>query len=303
MRLAVSFGLALASFAGSPLLTGCMSDGESDGRDEDALAAGKADGEELSDCAKREIPAYLNAGVTRDALLAAGVHERAAGNLTKHRDGADGQFGTADDDLFDTILEVDAVAYVGPLAFKQLDAIVADRCAAPADIYADARDVTKAVITFPDQTIAPTSYDYPQATGFNLGGTEFWQKWSGGHNPTYSFSAGTDAGRLCMQASAIRFESIMANAPAELTQLDEATNWSGSFFNWNDDYSGPSSFGNASGPRLWAWRTGLIKWISQTAKDGSCHLPTRDLVIKAARTCLERGNGAAGEIQGCSATL
>ena len=299
MRLAVYLTVAVTSFAASA----CLSDGETDGRDDDALGAGKADGEELSDCAKREIPAYLNGGVSRDALLAAGIHERAAQNLTAHRDGADGQFGTDDDDLFDTIEEVDAVAYVGPIAFKQLDAAVAERCAVPADIYADARDVTKPVVKFPAGTVAPTSYDYPQATGFSLGGTEFWQKWSGGHNPTYSFSAGTDAGRLCMQASAIRFESIMADAPAELVQLNEATNWSGSFFNWNDDYSGPSSFGDASGPRLWAWRTGLIKWISQTAKDGTCHLPTRELVIKAATACLERGTGAAGEIQGCSASL
>ena len=169
----------------------------------------------------------------------------------------------------------------------------------PADIYAEARDVTKAKIVFPPGTVAPTSYDYPTAMGFNLGGTEFWQKWSGGHNPTYSFSEGTDAGRLCMQASAIRFEEIMKEPPAELVKLDADTNWGGSFFNWNDDYSAPEAYGDASGPRLWAWRTGLIKWISQTGKDGACHLPTRDLVIKAATACLERGQ----EIQGCSASL
>jgi hypothetical protein len=170
------------------------------------------------------------------------------------------------------------------------------------DIYADARDVTKAVISFPAGTMAPTQYDYPSAPDFHMSGTEFWQKWSGGKNPTYSFVEGTDAGRLCMQASAIRFATIMADPPAELVKLDADTNWSGSFFNWNDDYS-ESDWGDASGPRLWAWRTGLIKWISQTGKDGSCHLPTRDLVIKAATACLERGAAAEGEIQGCSATL
>ncbi len=298
MRFASSLALALATLAG------CMSDGSSDGRDDVGIVGGKADGEELTDCAKREIPAYLNEGVTRDALLEAGLHDRAAENLTKHRDGADGAFGTDDDDLFDSLEEVDAVSYVGPAAFSQLIAATADRCTtAPADIYADARDVTKPTVSFPAGTVAPTSYDYPSATGFNLGGTEFWQKWSGGHNPTYSFGEGTDAGRLCMQASAIRFETIMADAPAELVQLNADTNWSGSFFNWNDDFSGPGAYGDASGPRLWAWRTGLVKWISQTAKDGTCHLPTRDLVIKAANACLERGQGAMGEIQGCSASL
>ena len=297
MRLASSLALALATLAG------CVTDGSPEGRDDVGLAGGKADGEELTDCAKREIPAYLNGGVTRDALEAAGLHDRAAENLTKHRDGADGRFGTDDDDLFDTLEEVDAVAYVGPTAFTQLIAATADRCTIAADIYADARDVTKSKIAFPAGTVAPTQYDYPQATGFNLGGTEFWQKWSGGHNPTYSFSEGTDAGRLCMQASAIRFEAIMADAPAELVKLDADTNWSGSFFNWNDDFSGPGAYGDASGPRLWAWRTGLVKWISQTAKDGSCLLPTRDLVIQAAKACLERAQGAMGEIQGCSASL
>ena len=76
--------------------------------------------------------------------------------------------------------------------------------------------------------------------GFNLGGTEFWQKWSGGHNPTYSFTEGTDAGRLCMQAAAIRFETIMKDPPAELVKLNADTNWGGSFFNWNDDYRAPT---------------------------------------------------------------
>lgn len=300
MRLAASLALALLSTALT--VPGCVSDDATDGRDDVGLQGGKADGEELSDCAKREIPAYLNSGVTRDALETAGVHGRAAENLVAHRDGADDSFGTADDDLFDTLEEVDAVSYVGPSAFSQLVAATADRCTTPADIYADARDVTKMQIKFPAGTVAPTSYDYPSAPAFQLSGTEFWQKWSGGLNPTYSFVEGTDAGRLCMQASAIRFATIMADPPAELVKLDADTNWSGSFYNWNDDFS-KSDYGDGTAPRLWAWRTGLIKWISQTKKDGSCLLPTRDLVIEAANACLERGTGAAGEIQGCSASL
>ena len=136
---------------------------------------------------------------------------------------------------------------------------------------------------------------------FSLGGTEFWQKWSDGKNPTYSFSEGTAAGRLCMQASAIRFGAIMKNPPPELVKLDADTNWAGSFYNWNDDYSNPSSWGDGGAARLWAWRTYLIKWISQTKKDGSCVLPTRDLVVRAATACLQTGQGAMGEIQGCSA--
>jgi hypothetical protein len=287
-----------SALAAALVMTACVASDAPDGKDDLGLGGGKADGDELSDCQKAAIVTYLNDGITADALEAAGLHARAAKNLAAHRDGADGRFGTDDDDLFDSIDEVDDVDYTGPTAFTQLAAATLDRCTMPSDIYAEARDVTKALITFPPGTVAPTSYDYPSAASFNLSGTEFWQKWSGGKNPTYSFGEGTDAGRLCLQASAIRFETIMKDPPAELVKLDADTNWSGSFYNWNDDYS-QSDYGDGSAPRLWAWRTSLVKWISQTKKDGSCLLPTRDLVIKAATACLSYGP----EIQGCSATL
>jgi hypothetical protein len=287
-----------AALAAALVMTACVASDSPDNKNDVGLGGGKADGDELTDCQKRSIVAYLNDGITADALEAAGLHDRAAKNIVAHRDGADGRFGTDDDDLFDSIDEVDAVDYTGPTAFTQLAAATLDRCTIPTDIYADARDVTKAVIVFPTGTIAPTSYEYPSAMGFTLSGTEFWQKWSGGKNPTYSFGEGTDAGRLCLQTSAIRFETIMKDPPAELVKLDADTNWSGSFYNWNDDYS-QSDYGDGSAPRLWAWRTSLVKWISQTKKDGSCLLPTRDLVIQAATACLTYGP----EIQGCSATL
>jgi hypothetical protein len=41
----------------------------------------------------------------------------------------------------------------------------------------------------------------------------------------------------------------MADAPAELVKLNADTNWGGSFFNWNDDYSHPTAYGDASGAR------------------------------------------------------
>jgi len=280
------------------LAAGCVADESPDGRDDSGFTVGKADGSQLTACEKDAIIAFLNEGPSADKLEEAGVHARAAAELVKHRDGADGVFGTEDDDKFDTVEEVDAVPYVGEAAVSQLHEATGARCAV--DVYADARDVTKAHVVFPADAPAPTSYDYPDGGDFHLNGTEFWQKWSGGKNPTYSFSDGTDAGRRCMQAAAIRFETIMKDPPAELVKLNADTNWSGSFFNWNDDYSNENSYGDASGARLWAWRTSLIKWISQTKKDGSCLLPTRDLVIAAAKACLQTGAGAMGEIQGCS---
>lgn len=49
-----------------------------------------------------------------------GLDKRAAENIIAHRDGADATPGTADDDLFDGIGELDAISYVGPSALDQL---------------------------------------------------------------------------------------------------------------------------------------------------------------------------------------
>lgn len=48
------------------------------------------------------------------------LDRRAARNLVDHRDGPDGEPGTSDDDLFDTIAEVDAVSWVGESALNKL---------------------------------------------------------------------------------------------------------------------------------------------------------------------------------------
>ncbi len=168
------------------------------------------------------------------------------------------------------------------------------------DGYDEARNVNQAIVVLADDTLPPESYAVPpQDSGMNLGGTEFWQRFPGGEMPLFSYPGGTELGRRCMYASAVRFSTIMADPPAEILQVLETTNWSGSFFNWNDDFSGGD--GSASGARLWAWRTGLIKWISQTNSDGTCHLPTRDMLIAAAEDCLATAERSEGEIQGCSA--
>lgn len=163
--------------------------------------------------------------------------------------------------------------------------------------FIDALDVDVAKIQLDKDTDPPASYDKPSGLDVSLGGTEFWQRWSGGHSPTFSFSDGTALGRKCMQASAIRFEAIMSDPPPSIIKLKTETNWGGSFFNWNDDFTESSS--SASAPRLWAWRTGLIKWISQTGAEGDCHLPTLEMVESLAKSCLEIAANRDGEIQGC----
>ena len=181
------------------------------------------------------------------------------------------------------------------------DGVAADGVEAE-DPWALAKDVTAHLVVFPNSHKAPEAYQWPQAghTGFSMGGTEFWQKWAGGESPTFSFSAGSDNGRRCMYASARRFEAIMAVVPENLVILKADSKWSGSFFNWNDDYSG-DSWGDGTGARLWAWRTSLVKWISQTNNDGSCYLPTLKMVEDLAIDCLATAEGSDGEIQGCSA--
>ncbi len=170
------------------------------------------------------------------------------------------------------------------------------------DPFAQAYDVTLPVIYIDPAVPAP---DYQSAQditdGFGLGGTEFWQRWEGGHSPTFSYSAGTELGRKCMYASARRFEAIMQDAPESMRELRENTNWSGRFFNWNDDFSDESAYRRPRGAVLWAWRTGLIKWISQTGPDGSCFLPTLEQVERAAANCSSTGESNDGEIEGCQA--
>ncbi len=48
------------------------------------------------------------------------LDKRAATNLIAHRNGPDGVLGTADDNLFDDVTEVDDVKYVGPVALANL---------------------------------------------------------------------------------------------------------------------------------------------------------------------------------------
>ena len=48
------------------------------------------------------------------------LNARAARGLIEHRDGPDGDFGTSDDDPFDSLEEVDAVLWVGPVAIRKL---------------------------------------------------------------------------------------------------------------------------------------------------------------------------------------
>ncbi|MDF1561962.1 MAG: phospholipase D-like domain-containing protein [Deltaproteobacteria bacterium] len=84
-------------------------------------ATGKADA--YGTCETGRALDFVNAASTTDETLQnLGARSRARKNILAHRNGPDGVLGSSDDDLFDSLAELDAIPYVGPVT---LDAIVA----------------------------------------------------------------------------------------------------------------------------------------------------------------------------------
>ncbi len=95
-----------------------VEDGEAD-----AFVSGKADGgiDEGSPEALGVLRLVNDAAESAASLKSgAGITSRVAGNIVAHRCGADGTAGTADDDRFDTLAELDAIPYVGPVTLAAL---------------------------------------------------------------------------------------------------------------------------------------------------------------------------------------
>ncbi|HET6584959.1 MAG TPA: phospholipase D-like domain-containing protein [Nannocystaceae bacterium] len=93
-------------------------DGENDG-----FASGKADGG--IDPTSAEAQAVLALVNDPDVDFAeldddAALNATAADRIFQHRDGADGEAGTSDDDPFDDLAELDAVPFVGNVALERL---------------------------------------------------------------------------------------------------------------------------------------------------------------------------------------
>lgn len=90
-----------------------------DARDAEAFEAGERI--DLDDCTIRSLLAFVNdADTDLYTLKSAGIHTQASKNIVKVRDGADGRPGTEDDKGFETLADLDAVPYVGPVAMDQL---------------------------------------------------------------------------------------------------------------------------------------------------------------------------------------
>jgi hypothetical protein len=113
--------LASLLFASS-LLTACSSSSEpGDAIDDDFVGGGKADGA-ISEGSPDALGVLAVVNTLDQSTLDedVGLDARAAAGIAKHRAAADGSLGTADDDRFDTLVELDQVPYVGKIAFGKL---------------------------------------------------------------------------------------------------------------------------------------------------------------------------------------
>ena len=75
---------------------------------------------------ERSILEFLNHPTTDEIVLdvEVGLDKRAASNLITHRNGPDGLVDTEDDNLFNSIAEVDSVYWVGQMALDNLAAYI-----------------------------------------------------------------------------------------------------------------------------------------------------------------------------------
>jgi hypothetical protein len=110
-------GVVLAGLA-SMALVGC-------GPDSEASWAEVEDGVELvqGELTVSAVLGFLNGPDATEAVLDGdvGLDARAARNIVAHVRGPDGVLGTGDDDLLQSIAELDAIAYVGDAAIAAID--------------------------------------------------------------------------------------------------------------------------------------------------------------------------------------
>jgi hypothetical protein len=102
-------------------LCACQDAAEDDGVDDSFVSDGK---EDTGGVREGSAPALAVLQLVNEADLAglklAQLTTTTAQNIVTHRAGSDGQLGTADDDPYGTLAELDAVPYVGAVAFQKL---------------------------------------------------------------------------------------------------------------------------------------------------------------------------------------
>ena len=101
----------------SACATQVVDEGPGDGAD-DSFGT-KADAL-VTDAEIRGILSLANTADFETLDIDVGLDVRAAQRMVQHRDGADAVLGTSDDDLFDSLEELDAISWVGPVALGKL---------------------------------------------------------------------------------------------------------------------------------------------------------------------------------------
>lgn len=100
-------------------VAGCAADDPADD-DANPPSDGKADGLSFSAVETRAILKVANEASIADLKSGAGLSAATAAAIDAHRIGADRKLGTSDDDLFDSLAELDAVSGVTPAILDQL---------------------------------------------------------------------------------------------------------------------------------------------------------------------------------------
>jgi DNA uptake protein ComE-like DNA-binding protein len=115
MKSIVIAALALAGFVATLVTAGCRAEVDSP----DSLLAAALN---LAPTDVSRVLDFVNDPGTDEALLhgTVGLDPRAAKNIVTHRNGADGVAPSADDQLFTTLTQLDAVSYVGDAAIQKL---------------------------------------------------------------------------------------------------------------------------------------------------------------------------------------
>ena len=100
---------------------------------------------------------FLNDPTTTMELLDDDVRldKRAAGNLIAHRDGGDRVPGTSDDDLYNDIIEVDNIRWVGPATIQRLvDYVLSIDVVPTGDDHLGVWDGVSFTVTEAERTVA-----------------------------------------------------------------------------------------------------------------------------------------------------
>ena len=203
----------LGSLCGLLVVVGCAAEGDDiDGASDRYIVDGKADTGGVQE-GTPEAAAILHVASTwsrADLGGDVGLAAKAADNVLAYRSGDDETAGTADDEAFESLAELDAVPFMGPLAFGKLLA------------YAQANDL---VGDIPVVTPVEDPFDPASCQGAPMSHADADARWAArqGRLGTYQLAIRK---RTCTGADA---STCGAWAPKPIIELDWRNDASGFF--------------------------------------------------------------------------